>query len=367
MFDCKILTSEADVEAIAEEWRQLQASIGDSPFTGYHWFDIWWKTIGKQAGRDLHIVTGRLNGRLVALFPLVIVRRLGARILQGSDRATLYQSGMLCADIDHARELWAAARRSPFYDFADIRDVQPGSACARVLDSFARRRDTETNHFLKLTWKTEKEWLASLSSGMRTGSHRRLRRLEEKGAVCYEVYQTEPPPPTVIDAMIKQKIAWCRAHGENQLFNHSGVLEFYHKLVEMAARQGTLFLVLLKCGNDTIAYRLCFLHQKVAYGYIISYDLGWKQYSPGTLLVMHSIGWAIANGFREFNFMQGEGAHKSQYTDDSRNWFEYTFSASHAGHLREMLYIGARDAWRKIKDLRRACARRRGSGTREET
>jgi CelD/BcsL family acetyltransferase involved in cellulose biosynthesis len=73
----EILTAEADVEALADEWRSLQAAAGRIPFTDYDWFDACWRHLGKPKGSTLHIVTGRVDRRLVAVLPLVVLHKKG--------------------------------------------------------------------------------------------------------------------------------------------------------------------------------------------------------------------------------------------------------------------------------------------------
>lgn len=40
MLDYRILTSPAEVEMLADEWRQLHSLYGKSPFSSYDWFHI---------------------------------------------------------------------------------------------------------------------------------------------------------------------------------------------------------------------------------------------------------------------------------------------------------------------------------------
>jgi CelD/BcsL family acetyltransferase involved in cellulose biosynthesis len=350
MMTYAMLASAAEIDSIADEWRQLQARIGRGLYTDYDWVCIWWRTVGKNHGLcNLHIVTGREDdGRLVAVLPLAITRRRGLRILQapghGADACD-----MLCDGPARAIALWEFARRELSYDFAEMRNVYPDSPCYPALVSFARRRKTSESFYLRFQWPTGENWIASLPGNVNKIMRRRLRRLEEKAPVRFEVYRQGPLPMAVIDDMVKQKIAWSAARGKKGVFSHPNVYDYFYQFSESAARHDHLFLALLKCGNDTIAYLLCLLYQGALEGYVITYDPAWASYAPGILVLRDSICWAIDNGLRAFDHRQGGGNYKSTYSNEVRSCAVFTFSGSPRGRLIEEAYMFARVLWKTIK------------------
>ena len=190
----EILTAEADVEAIADEWRSLQAAAGRIPFTDYDWFDACWRHLCKPKGSTLHIVTGRVDRRLVAVLSLVVLHKKGLRILQGAGKEAWFPCDVLSEDPNHVKILWEAVRQSRRYDFAHIRYVDPGSACGQALDSFGRRREIEKTPYLRFTCSDSQAWLASLSKHRQTKNRRGLCLLREKGAVELQVHTTDALP-----------------------------------------------------------------------------------------------------------------------------------------------------------------------------
>lgn len=133
---CDILVSEEAVAAIGEKWRQLQVRAGRILFADHDWFNIWWRTLGKSSqSQTLHVVTGRIDGNLVAVLPLVVVRRRGLRIMHAAWQKAFHFCDMLCDSRDQATALWKAAYHSPHYDFADIRDVYSESAFEAAIDA----------------------------------------------------------------------------------------------------------------------------------------------------------------------------------------------------------------------------------------
>ncbi|MGE3623452.1 MAG: GNAT family N-acetyltransferase [Bdellovibrionales bacterium] len=347
---CKIFTSESDVAALAGDWRALHARFGRSAFSNYDVFAIWWRTVGRNYGRrSLHVVAGYIDGKLAGVLPLTVVRRQGMRVLQAAGYKGYNYCDMVAENADHAAEIWDAAASSRRYDFASIRDVYPDSLCYRALSFFARRRDMTEALFLRIEWKTNEEWLGTLSSKTNRELRRRNRRLGEKGVVTYHVYREGPIPSAVIDQMIRHKIEWCRAHNEGGLFVQPGVYDYFRELVEILAAQGRIVLSWLQCGDEAIAYNLCIDYHGVLHGYVLGYNPVWAGYSPGMLLVTRFIGWAIENGYQGLDLRQGGSEYKSRFTNVTRACAEFTFSRSFKGRMLESSFMGLRAAARALR------------------
>ncbi|MDQ2804535.1 MAG: hypothetical protein M3Y41_18325 [Pseudomonadota bacterium] len=137
--DAAVLTSEHALAAISEEWRSLDSRAARFPFADPALFEAWWRLRGRQGGRKLHVVTGRQDGRLVALAPQIVTRRWGMRVLEwGGDEIFDYCDALLEAQA-WSEPLWDAIRRSGLYDFGLLREIHPAASCHGVLGGFAQR------------------------------------------------------------------------------------------------------------------------------------------------------------------------------------------------------------------------------------
>lgn len=360
MLACHILTSTEQVEIIAEEWRQLHADVGKSPFSSYDWFHIWWRTIGNAHGRALHIVTGREEGKLVALLPLAVIRWKGFRILQATGAEAFYQADMLCKEPAYADVLWKTARASRLYDFAHIRDVNPCSLYEQSLSAFAQLHDRNRAPYLKIEWATPDAWLKSIPKEQGLQRHtlqRKLRRLKEKGEVVHEIYRDFPLPEGMVEGLVEQKSAWCREHELKGMFDQPDILSFFLQFIEYAAKNGTLLFTRLKCADAVIAYHLMIIDGKKIRNYVPTADYSWSRYSPGHLSTVNAIFWAIENGFEEYDQMHGDFAYKYQFSNHVRECKEYTFSNSLYGLFGKNLFIKRRKLkqWfkEKLKRMRK--------------
>jgi len=352
MLQCEIVTTETGIEAIAGEWRQLHARLGRSPYTDYGWFRIWWDMLGKSHGaRHLHIVVGRANGRLEGLLALTVVRRHGLRILHAAGHKAFYYCDMLAANAEDASVLWEAAWQSPHYDFADIRDVCSGTLGYEALSKFAHPRDITDSFAIRNTWDTSEEWLMSLVGHARGTFKRYTRRLQKKGTVSYEFYKAGPLPALLIDNMVREKIAWSIAREKHGLFDHPNVLPFFHRLLELAARQNALFLAWLKCGEDVIAYNLGFIHQSQLRMFFWTHNPQWSDCSPGNVILVNSINQAIDRGLGGIDLGHGGGTLKRQYANEMGECVEFTFACG-AKRIFEIAFIGVRCIWRFLTRMK---------------
>jgi CelD/BcsL family acetyltransferase involved in cellulose biosynthesis len=346
MLALEILTSDVEMEAIADQWRALHARANGSFITDYDAFTIWWRCMGRLEPRSLHVVVGRENGALAAVLPLTVVRRKGMRILQ-SDAGLLPECDVLSVNPAHAAELWNAARQSPHYDFAKIKAVYDGTPCNKALAAFASEREEVESFYLRFDWKTSAEWLASLSSKVRNDFKRNMRRLEEKGPVKYEVCTKSPLPRATIERMIRQKRDWCKAHDTDGPFSHPNISDYFMQLMEKAAETGHLFFAWLTCGEDEVAYDLRFMYDGVVNGYVLAYDAAYAKFSPGNVMISNSVAWAIDNGLKGLDFKYtSESASqkffKLKFCNDVRKAFEYTFSNSLKGRVIENAFVTLR-------------------------
>jgi CelD/BcsL family acetyltransferase involved in cellulose biosynthesis len=327
----EILTSEAAVAALAAQWQQLQARVGRSPFTDSRWIDAWWRFLGKPHGFRLHVAAGWESDRLVAVAPLAVVRRHGLRRLQWAGAEVFDYCDMLLEDQRHAATLWQAVRRRGGYDLAQLRDVVPAASCLPALSAFASRvRHAQACH-IRIDWPTGEAWLAQLSSSTRSLYRRRLRQLEAKGPVRYEVTRVAPLPGEVIDALVRQKTAWCAEHGKSSVFAKPGAAAFFRRLAELGAEAGNLHLSSLHCGEQIVATHLGFVHADTFYWYMPSYDGAFAQVSPGRVMMMKCIGWAIDNGLGEFDFLRGEEDYKNSFANGTRDLAHFAFPGSLVG------------------------------------
>jgi CelD/BcsL family acetyltransferase involved in cellulose biosynthesis len=334
--DCKILTSETAIAALADGWNQLQARVGWNPFTQYSWFDAWWQSIGKPQGWTPHIVAYFKDGRLESVLPLATQKRRGLRRLEWAGAEWFDYCDALAANPATADILWRTARQSPHYDLATIRDVHDNAVSRPALASFSKLLKKKEASYLDIAWPSGEAWLQSMPKKKRGVMRRRTNQMaEQKGPVEFKVITQGPVDDDVLDTLMRQKTDWLKANGMKLLFDQPGGKDMFRRMVKAAAKEGELLLGQLTVGGALVACHLCYVRNGTLYSYQSSFELSWSNYSPGTVLLMNMVCYAADHGIKRFDHTRGAYAYKDKYSSGDVPLCDYSFSRSMLGKLAE--------------------------------
>jgi CelD/BcsL family acetyltransferase involved in cellulose biosynthesis len=335
--DIQTISSEEQARALFDDWRALQLRVGRSLFTDPAFFAAWWDTHGRSSGRRLHVTIGRDQGRLVALAPLVVVRRFGFRFLEWAGANVFDYGDTLLDDRVGGEPLWRAIRSSRQYDVAFIRGVHAGLDCYNALTHFGYPAKRNTVYHVEMVWASGEAWMAeALSRPSRQLLRRKQRQIERRGEFGFRVHRSGPAPRAVLEALVQQKSAWASRHGESGLFDDPlRAASLLQRMAEIASQLGSLHLSWLCCDEDIVAVHLGFVYRNVLHYYMPSYDPNWGQYSPGSLLIVYLIKWCIENGISVLDFMRGDDLYKQAYANARTELTDFSFPGSPGGRLAE--------------------------------
>jgi CelD/BcsL family acetyltransferase involved in cellulose biosynthesis len=337
--DIQTISSEEQAKTLFDEWRALQLRVGRSLFTDPAFFAAWWDTHGRGSGRRLHVTIGRDQGRLVALAPLVVVRRFGFRFIEWAGANVFDYSDTLLDDHAGGEPLWRAIRSSRQYDVAFIRDVHAGLDCYNALTRFGHPARRTTIYRVDIAWASGEAWMAEALS--RSGwqlLRRKQRQIQRQGEFGFRVHRSGPVPLTVLDALIRQKAAWASRRGEPGLFDDPPrAASLLLRMAEAAEQLGSLHLSWLHCDEEILAVHLGFMHRNVLHYYMPSYDENWGRHSPGSLLIVHLIRWCVENRVGTLDFMRGNDSYKSAFANARIELTAFSFPGSPKGRLAEWI------------------------------
>jgi CelD/BcsL family acetyltransferase involved in cellulose biosynthesis len=331
----EVVDSGRALARILNEWQELQTSHGNYPFTDATMIEAWWRIRGEKSGERLHVVTSRRNGSLVAVAPLSITKRHGLRFLRWAGGDMFDYCDTLAIGDAANRDLWDSVRRTGGYDVALLKTVRPETSTHRVLSSFARQVRTSMTHAIILNDASNVSWRAQ---GARSRFRRTVRKLEERGAVRFEVVRGGSIPEAPFAALIRQKAAWAARRDKVGLFDdpESAAL-ILRGIAESLAWTGNLHLSWMQCGDHIIAAHLGCVFGNKLYYYMPSYDMEWSDFSPGHYLLVKLTEWADAHGLDELDFLRGGDAYKEKFANVSRELGDFTFAGSFIGYLAEPL------------------------------
>jgi len=340
-----VIRSTDDLSALAEEWNDLAFRCpGYFLSQTFQWTEAAWETIGRPRGYELNCLTLRSGGRLVAVWPLVVSRERGLRII----RRLGFGGHEYCAPLVERGEeaesrtslLWRAAARSA--DFAVLRHVRADTPLAGVLKAGRHWSVTEdavpAPYIARADYPDWAAYYATISAQLRTQIKRRRRKLAAEGKVVLE-RASRAGCAELIDWTLEHKKRWL-AHAEldsDWLFE-SDSRDF---LVALATREdatGGVALFALTVDGVPIAAEIASVDRGRFESYMVAYDPKWKSYSPGNILSEYTLQWAFDRGL-DFDLRIGNEPYKYRWAKRSCDTVIWHVATSRRGipaivHLR---------------------------------
>jgi CelD/BcsL family acetyltransferase involved in cellulose biosynthesis/O-antigen/teichoic acid export membrane protein len=348
--DFSVVSSSEQVAALMPEWQALYGRVGSPVFGSPDWYQVWWTHLGEKGGVRPHFVTARKDRQLVALLPLV-VRRAGLfRFLEWAGYDVFDYGDALAETPCGAEAVWRHALAGGGYDIALIKDVRDAAASLPVLNATMRGRGTRRNYFLPLAgFGTGEAWLAGQSRKLRGDTRRKMEKMQAQGGgtggivAFHALKDGEPVPDAVLETLYRQKAAWFTARKASGVFADEGVRPFLQAISADAAAQGRLYLAWLSCGDAVVACHMGFVRDGALYLYHTTYDADYGAFSPGNIMMVETIKWAVDNDLAELDFMRGDETYKQRFAGGSRGLAAFVAAGSLWGRV-AILLNAARDA-----------------------
>jgi hypothetical protein len=138
---------------------------------------------------------------------------------------------------------------------------------------------------------------AQFNAGRRSDFRRAARKAAELGEVEYEL---ACPAPADFDARFAEAIAvemggWKQSAG-TAIAADPVKAAFFRAYLGAECRAGALRIGLMRIGGKAVAMQLGVVHDARLWLYKIGYDEAYRQCSPGTLLMLHTVGEAARGG-----------------------------------------------------------------------
>jgi CelD/BcsL family acetyltransferase involved in cellulose biosynthesis len=316
--------------ALAPEWDGLVDRCGvDRVFLAHTWFETWWESFG--AGNDLHVVTVRDRGELVALAPMMRTRAsiYGVKVhaIQAICNPHTPRYDFVIGNNQDPwlyRLIWNQLVQHEAYDAIVLTQIPEGSRTIATMESLAMQRGWLTGQwvapaspYIPLDSGYE-AFFENLKNGLRYNLIKRYERLRRKGPVDVEII-TDPAdvPAAMEDGLRIEAAAWKGAEGTAILCDPV-VTEFYTRLAKREAELGQLRLCFLRFRGKRIAFSYLLYKGKKLYGIKIGYDPEYHAYSPGNMLLNLNLQRACAQGIQEYDFLGVDDEWKFEWTKRKR-------------------------------------------------
>ncbi|WP_437751550.1 GNAT family N-acetyltransferase [Sorangium sp. So ce1389] len=331
-----LVTDVVELGAMRGAWEDLMGRSGmNEPMLTPDWMLAWWRVFGAQ-GRSLRAALFFDGPRLVGLAPLlerrcrhrsgIPFRRLEL-LASGEDQADEICScnlGVIAergAEADVARALAGALAGAALgaWDELVMPAMRTDGALAVILSRElrqcgidARIEVTDASPYIPLPSSWE-EYLSALSASRRYLVRRSMRDLEAwaGGTLTFERARTRAELAHAREILLRLHAERWSAEGRAGVFASQRFREFHDEVMPAMFERGALDLAWLSARGEPVAalYNLVWNNKLYFYQCGRRVDLP-KGLRPGTVIHAHAIRAAIAEGRREYDFLDSPCQYK---------------------------------------------------------
>ena len=312
-----IYTDVAVFEQLKSEWNPLlQRSQSDQIFSTWEWQSTWWDVY--HPGELWVVVCRDEDGRLLGIAPWFIDESGSVRLI-GSGDVTDYLDVIVDADhVEAVLDCFASCLvdQNVPYEAVQLYDIPGSSATLEHLPAILERcgfsvvvEQSEVCPLIRLPdeWKG---YYALLDKKQRHEIRRKMRRANGANeTVDWYIVDSSHNLDVEIERFLGLMAA---SDDEKQKFlQNPEHVAFFQQLIPVMFENGWLQLNFLTIDGEAAAAYLNFEYnnQILVYNSGLSHDR-YAHLSPGILLLVHNIRYAIDNGYAVFDFLRGDEAYK---------------------------------------------------------
>jgi CelD/BcsL family acetyltransferase involved in cellulose biosynthesis len=326
---------DADFPSLRPEWEGLAEHAAHS---GAQTFDYAFQGWIAGAGPPwtLRIITARVDGRLMGVWALFLIKQRGVTIARqlGCGSLEEYASPLMAADappglakvmLDTARgladvlEVWNLPTNSPM---VGMLNDGGGFRVPRTSDSptVSLREPT--------TWD---EWLAGKSKSFRSGLRQDRRRLEAIGRLTFREITQRPDVDGFMWWLLVTKRRWLDARGLSRSWlRNDRLMPFYQALLGKPGSGVTAFS--LELDGQIVAGCICLRSANRLEYFVTAFDPTYAPFSPGNLLLEDCVRWCIPRRL-DFDFRMIHNPYKLRWADRFDRYEGYSLACTWRGSL----------------------------------
>jgi CelD/BcsL family acetyltransferase involved in cellulose biosynthesis len=317
------------VDQFEDEWRELcKESVDDQPFYRPEWIRAYLRFFAPR--KKVLIIAARLDGRLRLIMPLLLetgtfskvpVRKLKSPVNSCAGRF----DAIYCAGPEGEVAIeatWKYIRQLDGWDLLQFRDCLEGSAASRL--AAAARADglltirIEDNPSPYVPLPADVELLNKLPANSRLRRQlRQIRRqLAEQGS-SLKLHRQETADPEALDRFFQLEASGWKGQ-ERSAILFKGTRSFFDEVAQAAARFGYFTLYMLEMNGELLAAHYGFTYRACYYSVVVTYNEGFKELSPGHLMIDEIVRDCVARGIRGYDTTGQNQEWKMKWATETR-------------------------------------------------
>lgn len=338
-------------EELEEDWNDLLGRMNGAgnPFLSFNWHWHWCEhyLAGGEGDKPaaIKILVHRENGRATSIWPFVLYREMGLRVLRFMGEPVSQYSDILAepsADLSQLRAGWDHLCEMAEPDALVMRKVRSDSAIAPLMhDLDAIPTEEQEAPFADLTTVPDYEtYQARFSKRFRRNCRRQCNRLEELGALEFRMIRESEEARRYIADAFTMKREWLRETGRiAPSFNDERFGSFFNALAGSTDRPAGCVVSALTLDGHPIAVEVGILDRGQYAVHIGAFEAGHARLSPGTHQMARSIAQLIEMGIERYDLLAPHDSYKMTWTDKTVGVGDYVVPRSVTGRVYADLYL----------------------------
>jgi CelD/BcsL family acetyltransferase involved in cellulose biosynthesis len=343
--DIAVLRDRRGFEALGREWNDLFARAGrpEQLFQDHRWLSCWADHyLGDSSG--LRIVTGRIDGRLAMIWPLVETVRLGRLAQLGWMGEPISQYGdVLLEPGPRSRELLALgwqAVRTLGADLAILRKTRGDSNVGGLLARVAASCENAQAPFADLAGKSA-DALAQRSSKAKASRRRLLRRLHETGSIVFCAGAQGEEAQKLVRAAFAMKREWLLRRGlYSGPIESSAMPAFFLDLMQQKPGPVEALVDAVLRDGEPVAVGVTLSCRGACFGHLLTHDPACEKLGVGILLADHVMKSCLARGMTLYDMLAPFDPYKAEWADGATPVADWVVGFSLPGRLLARIWSG---------------------------
>lgn len=320
-YQIEIVSDERRLSGLKAEWdalydRQGAPHLSDS----FDWAWLSWTALTSRRRRRPYCLVMRRADRTVAIWPLVITPGPLLNVASPMNSETSEYCPCLVDPEEPPEALWTALRQElrtrRGADALRLPHVRRDTPLHSVISAAREARATVVQPaplVCATDFSTSDDYHAWLPADARASLRRRRRRLEETGRVDFQVIACASERMEALKWVLEHKGAWLQRRG---LANVRLLSKHNAAFLEATLRQdwtsGNRMVFALKIDGALIAAEIASVDGSRVESFTASFDPSFERYSPGALLTLEVIRWALDRRL-DYDFRTGTEPYKFKW------------------------------------------------------
>lgn len=340
-----VISDLAGFDALEKEWTAFDNDSRNCA-TAFQSFSFC-RTIARSMLREnreaeLHVVSLRNHGgALILIAPMIAFRRggivmaewLGEPVVQYGDIA-----GLMSPDDDAMDAMLSASSPLGTPEIFDFRKIREDASIAQWLARNGHPTGvTGEGPYIDFT-KIGSAVPAFRSSKKKKDRRRKLRKLEQRGEVTFEVAAGSARAAELMALSLDMKLKWLEDKGLiSRALSQKWVRD---SLIDMARSSPDTVVTALMVDDGAAAIDVGFRYAGGYYAFLGVMDHKYGDSSPGDLLINNTIEWNAENGVTRYDFLPPDQPYKQSWSNASVKTANFVVARSWRGWAYARIYLG---------------------------